>query len=117
MGWKAKIQAIMDKGPEAGRVPPTFCRIGCGRKVAPGLTNNGNPYSTCCRGCVMGFGHDLRCGTIDESKVGKGLCKNGCGRKVAKGLDAKGRQLDTCCRGCALEGPHDATCGRDMTTV
>eukprot|EP00971_Amphidinium_carterae_P200554 3979741-Amphidinium_carterae.1 len=44
------------------------CR-GCGRKVAPGVTAKGKPYKTCCRGCVMGFGHDLHCGNIDPSMV------------------------------------------------
>lgn len=27
-----------------------FCVKGCGKPVAPGLTKNGNPYKTCCRG-------------------------------------------------------------------
>ncbi|CAE8583949.1 unnamed protein product [Polarella glacialis] len=64
----------------------------------------------------MGFGHDLRCGQIDESKVGPGLCKNGCGKANAKGKDSKGRSLDTCCRGCALGLDHDAKCGADAAT-
>merc|ERR1712224_58101 len=87
-----------------------FCRTGCDRPVAPGETRSGRPYTTCCRGCVMGFGHDFRCGKIDPSKVGAGLCKNGCGRPVATGVDTKGRALTTCCRGCALGRDHDDSC-------
>jgi len=115
--WQQRLQTLEAAVGSQEQIDG-ICRVaGCRRLVCPGVTRSGNPFTTCCRGCVMGFGHDLRCGTIDGSKVGKGLCKNGCGRKVAKGLDAKGRQLDTCCRGCALELPHDATCERDMTAV
>lgn len=37
---------------------------GCGRQVAPGTTKRGKPFDTCCRGCVMGFGHDMTCGHL-----------------------------------------------------
>eukprot|EP00913_Durusdinium_trenchii_P032966 g30861.t1 len=102
--------ALAEEGGDL-EVPPGYCRVGCGCKVAPGVTRAGRPFATCCRGCVMGFGHDQRCGQIDPSKVGPGLCKNGCGKKVAKGCDAKGRPLTTCCRGCALGMSHDRHCG------
>jgi len=117
LGGEAWAQRLMkdDGGSAASECRPGFCHKGCGRKVAPGCTRAGNAYTTCCRGCVMGFGHDLMCGTIDASKVGPGMCKNGCARPVAPGTDSKGRSLTTCCRGCALGFDHDATCGRAPT--
>lgn len=109
--WQARLQQLQEDGGGI-EVPAGFCTVGCGRRVAPGVTRAGKPFSTCCRGCIMGFGHDRLCGQIDASKVGPGLCKNGCGLKVATGRDAKGRNLTTCCRGCALGIGHDATCQR-----
>mmetsp|Transcript_43844 Transcript_43844/g.103674 ORF Transcript_43844/g.103674 Transcript_43844/m.103674 type:complete len:722 (+) Transcript_43844:65-2230(+) len=110
--WKERLQAIMEKGvPDAKDVPEGFCRTGCGRQVAPGLTAKGKPFKTCCRGCVMGFGHDLHCGNIDPSMVGPGKCRNGCGRPVNPGLTPAGRKFDTCCRDC-IRGFHSATCGQ-----
>merc|ERR1712106_177551 len=113
LGGEAWAQRLKkdDGGTEPAEVAEGCCHKGCGRKVAPGCTRAGNPYTTCCRACVMGFGHDLMCGTIDASKVGPGMCKNGCGRPIAPGTDSKGRSLTTCCRGCALGFDHDAHCG------
>lgn len=110
--WKERLQALMDKGvPDAKDVPEGCCRKGCGRAVAPGLTRSGHPFSTCCRGCVMGFGHDLYCGNIDPALVGPGMCRNGCGKPVNSGAHPSGRPYETCCRGCA-RGAHDMWCGR-----
>jgi len=39
----------------------SVCKEGCGRPTAPGKTRNGNPYQTCCRGCVQKIGHDPAC--------------------------------------------------------
>jgi len=99
-----------------------FCKVGCGRRVQPGVTRANRPFDTCCKGCVMGFGHDLLCGKVDPSKVGPGLCKHGCGRKVAPGRDPAGRPLDTCCKACAEGarrgevGVHDETCGQAVSS-
>ena len=30
-----------------------FCKFKCGRGVNPGLTANGNPYTTCCKNCAL----------------------------------------------------------------
>lgn len=114
--WKKKLQELQEGGG-ALDVPDGFCKVGCGRKAAPGVTRANRPFTTCCRGCIMGFGHDRMCGKIDESKVGPGLCKNGCGLKISTGTDAKGRPLTTCCRGCALGMPHDASCQNDAAVV
>jgi len=131
--WEKKMHAIMAREvPDARGVPQGLCRKGCGRRVAPGLTRSGNPYSTCCRGCVLGFGHDLCCGSIDPELLGPGLCENGCGRPVHQGAVStptpsrltcctawraravdKGpsdRSYNTCCRSCA-QGHHDPWCG------
>ena len=43
---------------------PAWFLQGCGRQVAPGTTKRGKPFDTCCRGCVMGFGHDMTCGHL-----------------------------------------------------
>mmetsp|Transcript_7287 Transcript_7287/g.20664 ORF Transcript_7287/g.20664 Transcript_7287/m.20664 type:complete len:645 (+) Transcript_7287:57-1991(+) len=111
--WKQKLKAVMDKGtPDVAGVPPGFCRKGCGRKVAPGCTDRGRPFTTCCRGCALGFGHDLTCGNIDPELVKPGMCLNGCGRPVNPGRTAAGRRFTTCCRGCG-RGEHDKTCGQD----
>lgn len=109
--WQSRLQQLQESGGEV-EVPTGFCKQGCGRRVAPGVTRAGQPFTTCCRGCIMGFGHDRLCGQIDPDKVGPGLCKNGCGLKIAPGRDAKGRPLTTCCRGCALGLAHDASCQR-----
>eukprot|EP00927_Polykrikos_kofoidii_P079189 TRINITY_DN7597_c0_g1_i1.p1 TRINITY_DN7597_c0_g1~~TRINITY_DN7597_c0_g1_i1.p1 ORF type:complete len:662 (+),score=122.99 TRINITY_DN7597_c0_g1_i1:94-2079(+) len=111
--WKERLKDLMEKGvPDAKDVPEGYCRKGCGRKVAPGQTQRGKPFTTCCRGCVMGFGHDLHCGSIDPSKLGPGMCSNGCGRKVNAGTSAAGRKYTTCCRGC-IRGKHDRFCGNE----
>jgi len=113
--WKEKLKAIMEKGaPDVKGVPKGCCRKGCGRKVQPGQTANGNPFTTCCRGCALGFGHDLTCNNIDPELVKPGMCLNGCGRPVNKGRTPAGRPFTTCCRGCA-KGKHDAMCGQDDT--
>mmetsp|Transcript_49699 Transcript_49699/g.118425 ORF Transcript_49699/g.118425 Transcript_49699/m.118425 type:complete len:640 (+) Transcript_49699:95-2014(+) len=111
--WAERLSRLQETQGEV-QVAKGCCKVGCGRPVAPGVTRSGKPFTTCCKGCVLGFGHDLSCGKIDASKLGPGLCKLGCGRKVAAGRDAKGRKLDTCCRGCALGMPHDARCGKDV---
>lgn len=111
--WEDRL-AMLEKSGVKIEVPEGYCRVGCGRKVHPGTTRAGRPFTTCCKGCIMGFGHDSTCGKIDESMVGPGKCKNGCGRKVAEGRDSKGRPLDTCCRGCALGMAHDPTCGQAL---
>lgn len=116
--WEERMslleQAAQEKGDGEVVIQEGMCKMGCGRCVQPGLTRAKRPFITCCKGCVMGFGHDLRCGQVDATKVGIGLCKHGCGRKVAPGRDAKGRPLDTCCRACAMGlGYHDETCGQE----
>lgn len=68
--WQDRLQALQEEGGDL-EVPEGFCRVGCGRRVAPGVTRAGRPFATCCRGCVMGFGHDQRCGQIDPTKAGK----------------------------------------------
>jgi len=111
--WQARLQALQEGGGDIN-VPEGFCKVGCGRRVAPGITRAGKPFTTCCRGCIMGFGHDRLCGQIDASKVGPGLCKNGCGLKVAPGRDGQGRPFTTCCRGCALGMGHSANCQQPL---
>jgi len=114
--WEERLQALMEKGvPDVKGVPAGFCKKGCGRKVAPGKTRSGKPYDTCCRGCTLGFGHDLICGNIDPKLLGEGLCKYGCGRKVNPGRHASGRPYDTCCAMCA-SGGHDPLCGKQDNT-
>jgi len=114
--WQQRLQQLQEVGGDLD-VPEGLCKVGCGRRVAPGVTRAGQPFTTCCRGCVMGFGHDRLCGQIDASKVGPGLCKNGCGLKVAPGCHADGRPLTTCCRGCALGMAHDASCQKVTEAV
>jgi len=115
--WRERMSSVHHITPET-RMPEGFCRMGCGRKVHPGLTTNGKPWSTCCRGCALGFGHSLNCGSVDSSKLGEGLCRNGCGRPVAQGCTPSGRPLTTCCRGCSTSGAarHDANCGKTILT-
>lgn len=109
--WEERLAALMEKGiPDAPGVQPGYCKKGCGRQVAQGTTKRGKPFDTCCRGCVMGFGHDMTCGNIDPALLGRGKCKHGCGRPVNPGRHPSGRSYDTCCRGCS-SGHHDATCG------
>eukprot|EP00928_Gymnodinium_smaydae_P088297 TRINITY_DN72409_c0_g1_i1.p1 TRINITY_DN72409_c0_g1~~TRINITY_DN72409_c0_g1_i1.p1 ORF type:complete len:651 (+),score=121.87 TRINITY_DN72409_c0_g1_i1:180-2132(+) len=73
------------------------CRIGCGRPCVEGLT-------VCCRGCELGFGHDVHCG---ETEIPEGFCKQGCGRRAKDGEQY-------CCRRCGLGTPyHDRECGMD----
>jgi len=107
--WKERLKVLTDKKPTQP-VAAGLCRTGCGRPVQPGQTKNGNPYTTCCRGCVMGFGHDMSCGNIDPDKLGEGKCKNGCGRDVSSATRPSGRPFDTCCRSC-VRGHHDVWCG------
>mmetsp|Transcript_132492 Transcript_132492/g.411915 ORF Transcript_132492/g.411915 Transcript_132492/m.411915 type:complete len:471 (+) Transcript_132492:2-1414(+) len=114
--WEDRL-ATLEKSGVKIEVPEGYCRVGCGRKVHPGTTRAGRPFTTCCKGCIMGFGHDSSCGKIDESMVGPGKCKMGCGRAIAIGRDSKGRPLDTCCRGCALGMAHDDTCGKRTTAI
>ncbi|CAJ1442255.1 unnamed protein product [Effrenium voratum] len=110
--WEERLHALMDKEtPDAHGVPEGFCKKGCGRKVAPGTTKNGKSFTTCCRGCVLGFGHDMTCGNIDPAHLGPGKCKNGCGRPVNPGRHPSGRKFDTCCRDCS-SGSHDPDCGK-----
>lgn len=109
--WQQRMNALMEKGvPDAPNVPEGYCRKGCGRPVAPGVTRSGNAFRTCCRGCVLGFGHDLICGNVDPAKLGPGKCRNGCGRDVNPGLRPSGRPYETCCKGC-VSGAHDTWCG------
>eukprot|EP00439_Symbiodinium_sp_Y106_P086448 s62_g33.t1 len=113
--WKAKLKAMAEGPSEGVKVPAGLCVRGCGKPVAPGVTKHGNPYKTCCRGCALGFGHDLRCGLKDGERP---PCKMGCGMLAAPGKTAKGRPLDTCCRKCAKaeDGEtdrHDARCKQD----
>lgn len=116
--WKKKMEKLMgddkDEGEEPGEeVPAGFCKKRCGRPVAPGVTDKGRPFTTCCRACALGFGHSLTCGKMDPAKLGEGLCQNGCGRPVAGGTMPSGRRFVTCCRGCGVGGEHDANCGVD----
>jgi hypothetical protein len=116
--FRKRLEILQEgRGRRAEGVQEGYCCTGCGRPVAPGTTRAGRPYTTCCRGCILGFGHDLTCGLIDASKVGPGLCKMGCGRAVANGVDARGRPLTTCCRGCATGKGHDETCGSDAADL
>lgn len=110
--WKQKLQELMKarEGEGAVRVPEGFCTKGCGRKVAPGLSSTGKPWKTCCRGCALGFGHDLICGNVDATLLGPGMCRNGCGRKVNPGTTTSGRAFTTCCKSC-VKGYHTRTCG------
>ncbi|CAE7508788.1 KEA2 [Symbiodinium pilosum] len=63
--WEERLSALMEKGvPDVKDVPHGFCKKGCGRKVAPGKTRRGKAFDTCCRGCTLGFGHDLICGFL-----------------------------------------------------
>jgi len=115
--WKERVAALMSKVPDAKDVPEGYCRKGCGRQVAPGTTSAGKKWTTCCRGCAMGFGHDLNCGNVDPALLAPGMCANGCGRKVNPGKHLSGRAFSTCCRGCAT-GTHDHWCGNpDATNI
>lgn len=112
--WKEKLKAIMEKGaPDVKGVPKGYCRKGCGRCAQPGSTSRGNPFTTCCRGCALGFGHDLACGNVDPEMLKPGLCINGCGRAVNPGKTPAGRAFSTCCKGCS-RGIHDDRCGKDI---
>jgi hypothetical protein len=114
--WKERMKALMQKVPDV-EVPEGMCCKGCGREVAPGTQpGTGKPWRTCCRGCAMGFGHDLQCGKIDSSKLGPGLCSNGCGRQVNPGRHPSGKPYSTCCKGC-LSGTHDPWCGKSDTNA
>merc|ERR1711988_2014345 len=114
--WRERLQALAEKStPDAETtVPEGFCVKGCGRKIASGLTKSGKNFTTCCRGCAMGLGHDQRCWGRVEKQMGAGLCKNGCGRKINPGRSLSGRPYDTCCRGCS-RGVHDPSCAQDSS--
>jgi hypothetical protein len=106
-----------DAGRDADVIPEGYCKKGCGLKVAPGVTGSGRPYSTCCKGCAMGFGHDLQCGRAaltGGSGYPAGTCNRGCGRSRAPGIFARtGKPYDTCCRGCSTgSGTHDPDCDK-----
>jgi len=65
--WQAKLRKLGRGSTEAlDKVKPGVCKVGCGRPVQKGLTKSGNPYQTCCKGCAMGFGHDLNCVEVPE---------------------------------------------------
>jgi hypothetical protein len=114
--WKERMKAVMDAASgDPADVPEGQCFKGCGRPVQGGTTPSGKPYKTCCRGCAMGFGHDLTCGKLDVSKLAAGLCSNGCGLPVNKGTHPSGKPFTTCCRGCA-KGQHDRWCGGSPDT-
>eukprot|EP00929_Paragymnodinium_shiwhaense_P044839 TRINITY_DN22993_c0_g1_i1.p1 TRINITY_DN22993_c0_g1~~TRINITY_DN22993_c0_g1_i1.p1 ORF type:complete len:660 (+),score=227.94 TRINITY_DN22993_c0_g1_i1:55-2034(+) len=111
--WKEKLKA-MAEGPKdpakLAKIPEGFCIKGCGKHVAPGTTRSGNAYKTCCKGCALGFGHDLRCNLKDGQRV---PCKKGCGMLGAPGFSRRGNPYDTCCRGCIKGIGHDARCKQD----
>jgi ATP-dependent DNA helicase PIF1 len=50
-----------------GMTRPTLCKFGCQHPVAPGQTQRGRPFDTCCRHCAMSQGrlqaheHDVAC--------------------------------------------------------
>jgi len=115
--WKERLAALTSKVPDVKGVPEGYCRKGCGRPIAPGVTSAGKTWKTCCRGCAMGFGHDLQCGHKDPSTLGPGMCNNGCGRKVNPGTHLSGRPYTTCCRSCTRDGTHDAWCGQAEINV
>ena len=64
--WKYVFRILaareaMAEGPSEGiKVPAGFCVKGCGKPVAPGLTKNGNPYKTCCRGNSIRYSNDFK---------------------------------------------------------
>eukprot|EP00928_Gymnodinium_smaydae_P096473 TRINITY_DN8533_c0_g2_i5.p1 TRINITY_DN8533_c0_g2~~TRINITY_DN8533_c0_g2_i5.p1 ORF type:complete len:670 (+),score=154.93 TRINITY_DN8533_c0_g2_i5:55-2010(+) len=109
--WRKKLKEMCE-GPKDATVsvPEGFCIKGCGKHVAPGRTARGNPFKTCCRGCALGFGHDLRCNMKDGDRI---PCKMGCGMLGAPGLSRRGNPYDTCCRGCVKGQGHDARCKQD----
>ena len=49
--------------------------------MAKGKTGKGRAFQTCCKGCVMGFGHDLDCGE-GLPACPPGACEMMCGRAV-----------------------------------
>merc|ERR1712000_700238 len=104
--WKKRVsQLSSDDRSDASEklVPEGLCRKGCGLPVAAGLTRRGNAFTTCCRACAMGFGHDESCGSSpspsppatapspspprlegsEPRKASDTLCRMGCGRCVA----------------------------------
>merc|ERR1711920_299935 len=113
--WKDKMNALSNalktsnKASGGATIPEGFCKQGCGRPVAPGLYK-GRPFKTCCRGCALGFGHELRCGKSVGDRI---PCKKGCGCLAAPGVSRRGNPMDTCCRGCATGRGHDARCTQE----
>ena len=57
--WKSHLKAMESKRDLSADIPPGICKSGCGRPIAPGLSKEQQPYTTCCRGCATGFGHFL----------------------------------------------------------
>lgn len=118
--WHDRLAVLQDLQDEeaagcglatALKVSQGFCKVGCGRRVAQGESRSGVPYTTCCKGCVLGFGHDRKCGKHKtEQGGGESFCKSGCSFRVAFGRDGKGKTFTTCCRGCASGKGHDSTC-------
>merc|ERR1711920_28702 len=117
--WQDRLEKLNQcrEGMSSFPTREGLCRNGCFRRVNPGCTRSGKPFVTCCRGCILGFGHDTDCGTIDASKTGPGLCQKGCGRKIRPGKDRKGREWTTCCKGCALGLSHDDTCQQEAAVI
>lgn len=109
MGVRPPLGALVEE-EWAELMGVVTCKIGCGRRVAPGTTKSGKAFDTCCRGCATGKVHYKTCGHIDPAKVGEGLCNQGCGRPAAEGRDKYDMKFTTCCRGCANGGAHDEYC-------
>eukprot|EP00927_Polykrikos_kofoidii_P062741 TRINITY_DN57544_c0_g1_i1.p1 TRINITY_DN57544_c0_g1~~TRINITY_DN57544_c0_g1_i1.p1 ORF type:complete len:663 (+),score=129.61 TRINITY_DN57544_c0_g1_i1:71-2059(+) len=110
--WRENLKAMgnVPRDEEEVRIPEGYCARGCGKPVAPGTTRSGHPFSTCCRGCAMGFGHDVRCNRQDDERI---PCKQMCGMFAAPGKSRRGNPFDTCCRGCVKGLGHDARCTQE----
>jgi len=61
IGWQERLSRL-DHIPSFPPVAADMCQLGCGRHARPGSTSEGSTWTTCCKGCVMGFGHDISCG-------------------------------------------------------
>ena len=67
---KAKLNKPQEQ--EQKEKTPTYsmkdarCKVCCKRTVAPGVTQHGNPYDTCCRACAVGKGKGL---LLDHSET------------------------------------------------
>ena len=73
---------------------PGFCKVGCQRKCGLGRTANDNPFSTCCRRCVVSSGaeHDDECNA----------------RALEKEPVSRARRLVCHCRLCSLALPRSS---------